>query len=1229
MVLAAALLLYALPVGAFAANTQPQLQRVLSVEELTDGGYVLMLPQGYAPTVLQEDWILAAYVSAGEAGVSAPADAVWQIQLQDGAVILRDSTGTPLSPGEDGENGIRQGLGFWSVACSDGFFSFHSVSGAERVTLAANESVDHCFRAYRDSTVSQDPEAYPCQFALYRVEQPQQEPAPPTEEAATQPTAQTEPDPNSQVPTATPTESVQETTEVVLSPTEPILAETEPTQPALIPEAVCITPAEGRLAYGDTVTLSCPTQGAQIFYALSEDGETYTEAAPYSTPFLPGACFGSVYVKAFAQLGETCGPESEGIFTRDVLSRWNLYFGQLHAHSNISDGYGTAEEAYAHAAGVPGLDFFALTDHSNSFDNALSGCIGADGQQVSEEWAAGKAAAAAVTGDDFVGIFGYEMTWQEDKRLGHINTFATPGFASREQEPFSDRNAALEAYYEALCAVPGSIGQFNHPGEYYGDFQNFAYLCPEYDNVMTLLEVGGEGGFTAYAAYIRALDLKWHVAPTNNQNNHNGSWGDANRARTVVLAEELTETAIYDAMRHYRVYATQDEDLRIGYQLNGSCMGSVLPVSSAAEIHAAIWDPTDSIGSVAVIADGGQVLAERWVEGDQTELTFSLPGSYSYYFLRVTQPDGDIAVTAPVWLDQAEDMGIADFSADAAVPVQDQPLTLTLELYNREAMDFLLESVCFTVDERVIETVSQPGTLAGGETATFCVPYTYPGLGVTEFTAVVTGTVAGQSRSYTRNLTLRYRMEDAVTAIAVDDLHGGEIGIENLTAIAAGKQISVGYLSGAGQTASEQTADLLEKVGLLVIPCPETGFSPEFLTMVTEFVKNGGNVIACGASSQQEDGATQMNRLLESLGVSLRLTSGNFPEVGGAPYVSQTVNSESAWCEEIAPEQCYYQHSGCAVDIGSGTWLVRGSAALRSDAREAPVMLACQDTGFGGTVFVSGGAFLSDGDMPRQDNYWDPSSINQSIVEHLLNIQRREIPLTDIAAVRTAEPGAVFRIRGFVTVGTSNPNNTFPDTLYLQDDTGGIAVISFTQAGVEMGTPMEIIGYRSQQGENPALELIDFSVADEPFYRYVPRTGSCADAMDYAVNGGRIMEVEGRVVDVEYTPDGAGVRRFALRDAKGDLAQVWIEEGIFAGSTGKNTLASQVKMGKTVRAMGILHLDEAGNPVLRVRNCEEVVYVPPIVTPDTGDSIPVYMTMLIISIALLAAAAGKKKTRRS
>jgi hypothetical protein len=46
----------------------------------------------------------------------------------------------------------------------------------------------------------------------------------------------------------------------------------------------------------------------------------------------------------------------------------HLYKGEVHAHTSESDGEGTVEAAYAYARDVAKLDFFAITDHSNSIN---------------------------------------------------------------------------------------------------------------------------------------------------------------------------------------------------------------------------------------------------------------------------------------------------------------------------------------------------------------------------------------------------------------------------------------------------------------------------------------------------------------------------------------------------------------------------------------------------------------------------------------------------------------------------------------------------------------------------------------------------------------------------------------------------------------------------------------------------------------------------------------------
>lgn len=299
------------------------------------------------------------------------------------------------------------------------------------------------------------------------------------------------------------------------------------------------------------------------------------------------------------------------------------------------------------------------------------------------------------------------------------------------------------------------------------------------------------------------------------------------------------------------------------------------------------------------------------------------------------------------------------------------------------------------------------------------------------------------------------------------------------------------------------------------------------------------------------------------------------------------------------------------------------------------MLLACEELANGGKVYVSGGLFLADDAMKEPANVWKSVSGNQGIVEELLKIERAACPeLVTIGEMRSGKAGEVYHIRSWATSGTSHPGNTFSKTIYLQDDTGGVALVPFTkkEKDIKVGTPIEVVGRKEIRGGNVVLKIIDYEVQDERLYNYTPETSSNKDAMDYEANGGRLMQVEGKVTKVTYTDDRKVVSRITLKDGNGDLAEILIEDNIVSGADWVNDLASRVKKGRTVRAIGILHLDSDGTPVLRVRNCDEVVYVPPVPVslgsrrnPRTGDLIWIAVGVMVLSGIGLAVLLRKRK----
>ncbi len=753
------------------------------------------------------------------------------------------------------------------------------------------------------------------------------------------------------------------------------------------------TPASGAsVEAGDTIELTA-ADGATIYYT-TDGSEPTKESLEYTGPLtlgqgqVPAPTSGSpLVIKALAVL-----PDSEGIkeqigevctFTYQApvtLDGYQLYFGQLHAHTNISDGAGTVEEAFEHAAGVDNLDFLAVTDHSNSFDNESDSQVdlGTDLTNVSDEWKQGHEAAAAVTGKDFVGLYGFEMTWSDG--FGHVNTFNTPGFESRSNSEFGNKSGATEGYqnyYDKLVEVGSSLSQFNHPGTTFGDFQDFAFYDPQVDQRITLIEVGnGEGAigssgyFPSYEYYTRALDKGWHVAPTNNQDNHKGNWGDSNTARSVVLASGLTEEGIYDAIRNYRVYATEDNDLSILYALNGNAMGSILSKQeNGVTLTAQITDPTDTADmKVEVIVNGGLVIGTQTLSGGSGTVTFRFDSNdYSYYYLRITQADQNIAVTAPVWTGESVNAGIAATECDTALVVKGEAVTLSSELYNNAGSGMTVQSVEFSVDGKTVytadvSTIGTNGVITSGSAVTVSFQHTFTNAGKTTVDVTMTATIGGTQYTFTSVLQLTVTDESLVTRVLVDGTHWNDYvtgyyadRMGNFAQLAADMNAQV-TIKQPGETITE--ADL-EGVALLVISAPlkydgkddlpegatQSTFSQEFINMVANYAKNGGTVILCGLADYQDNNngapycsTEQINPILEAMGSTLRL---NDDEVldddtnynGGANQTYRVymedfnVGAFPELFKGIQEGQRYSAYSGCSVDLGkNGVALVRGSA---------------------------------------------------------------------------------------------------------------------------------------------------------------------------------------------------------------------------------------------------------------------------------------------------------------
>lgn len=1064
--------------------------------------------------------------------------------------------------------------------------------------------------------------------------------------------------------------------------------------------AVKATPNGGAVFAGQRITLKSKTEGANILYRYLTDEElaaeensgdntseeystdeasepeAQSEEVPhddwieYSGSFELSKLPCQLQVKA-TKTGYKDSPVSTLKFTKKTNDKYNIYFGQIHAHTNISDGAGSLEDALKHASNVDNLDYIVITDHSNSIDNEKNSKITENvDTSATDEWTYAHNLVKQYSTDKFTCAYGYEMTWSNG--LGHINTYNTPGFQSRTQTEYSTYSTALQNYYAALRTVPDSISQFNHPGTTFGDFQDFSYYSEENDALITMIEVGnGEGTigssgyFPSYEYYTRALDKGWHVAPTNNQDNHKGKWGDANTARTVMLSDTNDENAIYDAMRNYRIYATEDNDLSIYYTLDGNVMGSILEkdaVGDNVEIKADIKDPTDSaIGRVEVIVNGGQSIRMENVSTNEETVTFEIPSSYSYYYLKITEDDGDIAVTAPVWVGDVESCGINKTYTNTVLPVKGESLDINVDLYNNESKPFdvtYIDVVLKDVDGKETVVAGVSGEEAGLEsispqgTGTFKTDFVYNEAGQVTYEVTVRGTLDGMPKVYTDKLQVSYAVPEMVTDVLIDGTHyndyvtgyyGGNMSA--FISICAKKNIR------AQVETKEITPEMLEKCSLLVVSAPakKTGtanagdytvshYSDEFLAMVKNYVANGGSVIVCGLAdySDTKDGqtVTEQDKLLAAIGSTIRMGSDEVCDDtnnGGQVYrmYPTTYNMDLALFTGLRDGQKYSQYSGCSVDISNAKatdfvdeaqWLVKGYDTTYSvDCKDASgnpqpgvlengvkgikndnlgdvTFLAAQHTKAGGNIYVAGGVFISDFEVKAEmDNNDSLPYTNHTIIGNILDGVTVELPTSTIAQARAGKMNEVFAVEGYVTSGTDNANTTFFDTIYIQDETGGIDIFPYATPGLAIGTKMRIVGYVSQYQGDKELKIISSKVLDSEPYVWAPKEVDAKAAMDYDANGGSLLKTTGQVTRVEYNDDGT-VAEFWLADNSGFEAAIFIDGYIKSATTGVNSIGDFVKVGATVSAAGVLYMHpEGGNdtpvPVFRVRNCDDITLV--------------------------------------
>lgn len=347
-----------------------------------------------------------------------------------------------------------------------------------------------------------------------------------------------------------------------------------------------------------------------------------------------------------------------------------IWWGDIHVHTYESDGTDWLPENYRFARETAALDFVGMTDHlcpaeggGLVFDGAYSWYFDKVGlpRRTVEEWWRHQLDVGAAFNEPgrFVTFVGYE--WSGSSGIGgdHNLLFAFDAPLVNEND--------LNEVYERLAEMDDGANLLIN-GHVGGRIANWDWHDPRVEPLAEVCSVHGH--FEWF--YQEGLSRGYKVGAIGAGDNHHGRpgysvWhrfgrmGLAKRSYGVpgglaaVRSPELTRRGIMRALRTRNCYATSGPRIILEFDVAGTPMGGACTVEGPPRVtvRAVGCRPIDRIEVVR-----NEVVARTFIGGGYEErfsfVDENCPRGESYYYVRVSQEDEELAWSSPVWVTRTD-----------------------------------------------------------------------------------------------------------------------------------------------------------------------------------------------------------------------------------------------------------------------------------------------------------------------------------------------------------------------------------------------------------------------------------------------------------------------------------------------------------------------------------------------------------------------------------------------